>query len=93
MQVFYEGWRIVQAFIAADAQVPREVALPGPHEREVARILTQRRDFPVLDVIDAIAAFGQPELLDTDDQQVNLVGLSGEPVTDTVVAPISRLIR
>lgn len=44
MQVFYEGWRIVQAFIAADAKVPSEVALPGPHEREVARILEQRRD-------------------------------------------------
>jgi hypothetical protein len=27
MQIFYEGWRIVQAFIEADAQVPKEVSL------------------------------------------------------------------
>jgi hypothetical protein len=31
MQVFYEGWRIVQAFIEADAQVPKEVSLPSPN--------------------------------------------------------------
>src|SRR2546428_1923293 len=43
MQVFYEGWRIVQAFIEADAQVPKEVSLPRPVDREVARILAERR--------------------------------------------------
>jgi hypothetical protein len=36
MEVFYAGWGIVQQFIAADAEVPREVALPRPPEREVA---------------------------------------------------------
>jgi len=28
MEAFYRGWGIVQQFIAADAQLPREVALP-----------------------------------------------------------------
>jgi len=87
MQIFYEGWRIVQAFLAADAEVPKEVALPGPHEREVARILYQRREFPVLDVIEAIRPFSQPELLTTDDKKVEMQPLSGTILTDTMVSP------
>jgi hypothetical protein len=49
MQVFYEGWRIVQAFIDADARIPKEIVLPRPIDREVARILEERRDntYPV----------------------------------------------
>jgi hypothetical protein len=90
MQVFYEGWRIVQAFIQADAQVPKEISLPRPVDREVARILAERRDFPVIDVIEAIGIFGQPELLVTDDKQVGLQTLKGQTATDTLVAPLSR---
>jgi hypothetical protein len=91
MEVFYQGWRIVQAFLRADAQVPREVELPRPVDREVARILAERRDYPTVDVIDAIAAFGQPELLHTDDRQTDLFPLKGQTQTDMIVAPLSRV--
>jgi len=57
MQTFYECWRIIQAFLEADATVPREVSLPNPAHREVARILAERREFTVLEVIDAIRVF------------------------------------
>jgi hypothetical protein len=90
MQIFYEGWRVVQAFMAADAQIPKEVSLPSPVEREVARILAERREFGVLEVIEAIQPFGQPELLQTDERQVDLTALSGDPVVDMVVAPMPR---
>jgi hypothetical protein len=93
MQIFYEGWRVVQAFIRADAQIPTEVALPSPVEREVARILAERREYPVLDVIEAIEPFGQPKLLETNEKQLELQLLSGQPATDMVVAPISRSFR
>lgn len=89
MQVFYEGWRIVQAFLKADCQVPKEVELPRPVDREVARILAERREFAVVDVIEAIAVFGQPELLETDDRQTDLFAISGETQTDTIVVPLS----
>ena len=88
MQAFYEGWRVVQAFIKADAQVPNDVALPSPAEREVARILAERREFPIVDVIEAIAPFAQPELLETDDTQVEAQILSGRANTNMVVAPL-----
>lgn len=90
MQTFYEGWRIVQAFLAADARVPDEVALPSPTHREVARLLAERREFPVLEVIEAIKLFGQPELLDTVSTDVGLQPLRGDAVTELMVAPISR---
>jgi len=68
MEIFYAGWIIVQQFIAADAHRPREVDLPPPLEREVARQLELRRDFPVLDVIEALGPLAQPEVLDTQSK-------------------------
>jgi hypothetical protein len=90
MQTFYEGWRIVQAVIAADANVPKEVALPRSAHREVARILVERRNHPIVDVVDAIEPFGQPRLLVTDAKQVDTKTLAGQANTNLVIAPISR---
>lgn len=92
MQVFYEGWRVVQAFIAADAQVPKEAMLPRPMDREVARILEERREYPVVDVIEALRVFSQPELLRTETDQVGLDTLKGTTETNTLVAPVSRSV-
>jgi hypothetical protein len=88
MQAFYEAWRIIQAFLNADARVPPEVSLPNPVHREVARILEERRDFPVRDVVEAIRPFGQPELLQTNTTQVESQTLKGEVQTDMAVAPL-----
>lgn len=90
MQTFYEGWRIVQAFLAADAKVPKEVLLPRPVDREVARILQERREFPAVEVIAALIPFSQPELLETRDKNVDLQTIRGEVATDMVIAPVSR---
>lgn len=68
MEVFYRGWSIVQQFIAADARLPGEVFLPNPLERQVARSLVERREFPVIDVIRALKPLAQPELLDTSQR-------------------------
>lgn len=90
MQVFYEGWRIVQQFIAADAQLPKEVALPRPQERQVAQLLADRREFPVLDVLDALEPLAQPELLDTQERSATLISRrEGPTTTGAVVAPIA----
>lgn len=90
MQTFYEGWRIVQAFIAADAQVPKEVTLPRPVDREICRILAERREFPAVDVIDALKTFSQPELLETDSENVVLENVKGTSDISTIFAPISK---
>jgi hypothetical protein len=93
MQVFYEAWRIVQAFLAADANVPKEAMMPRPVDREICRMLHERREFPVVDVVDALKVFGQPELLVTDPEQVALEIVSGEAShTGTLLAPMSKSV-
>ncbi len=90
MQVFYEGWRVVQAFLAADAKVPKEVALPRPVDREICRMLEERREYPAVDVIEALSIFSQPELLANFTEQVSLEDVKGDAETCTLLAPVSR---
>lgn len=92
MQVFYEGWRVVQAFLNADAKVPKEVVLPRPVDREICRMLEERRDYPAVDVIEALKVFAQPELLITDTEEVRIEDVRGDAETATLVAPLSRAI-
>jgi hypothetical protein len=88
MQVFYEGWQVVQTFLTADARVPAEAALPRPPMREVARMLEDRREFPVMEVVTALTALAQPELLVTRDKQADLILTRGqETEVQTVLAP------
>jgi hypothetical protein len=94
MEVFYDAWNIVLAFLASDAQVPKEVLLPSPAHREVARQLEQRREYPVLDVIEALKVFAQPELLRTAPKEVGLQTVAvGEDLANMVVAPLARSIK
>ena len=72
MELFYQGWGIVQQFIAADAHVPREVYLPRPAERQVAAYLESRRDFPTVEVVMALLPLSQPELLSTTAKDADL---------------------
>jgi hypothetical protein len=73
MQVFYEGWEVVMQFLAADARLPREASLPRPPSRQVARYLESRRDYPVLEVIDALGPLAQPGLLRTQEEVASIV--------------------
>lgn len=93
MQVFYQGWQVVQQFIAADAKVPKEVSLPRHPDRQVARYLADRREFPVLEVIEALDPLSQPELLQTQEQSAVLVNRresEHEVETGAIVAPVAK---
>ncbi|MEV6797654.1 hypothetical protein AB0M91_04820 [Micromonospora rifamycinica] len=91
MQCFYETWRIAQVLMKNNFQAPREVDLPTPVDREVARVFIERRNFTVADVIDATRAFAQPHLLQTNEIEVaqEPLGRGLEPETSTIVAPYS----
>jgi hypothetical protein len=84
MEVFYDGWSVVQQFIAADAHIPKEVSLPRHADRQVARFLAERREFPVIEVLDALLPLSQPELLKTEAQAAQLVSRrEGNPEVET----------
>lgn len=89
MEIFYHAWHIVQQFLAADANLPKEVALPAPAHRYVAQELQKRRDFPIIDVIEVLSPMSQPFLLknQTENKHVELLG-SATSMTNTVIAPI-----
>lgn len=82
MQKFYEAWRIVRAFLDADAHAPREAALPRPEEREVARVLAELRRFPVTDVVEVLRSFAQPELVIADKVRVDSVSVASPSIWD-----------
>jgi hypothetical protein len=93
MEVFYKGWSVVQQFLSADAKVPKEVYIPRPPERQVARYLFDRREHPVVDVIDALRPLAQPELLQTQEYNATVISRREGVITlgtATVVAPIAR---
>jgi hypothetical protein len=96
MEIFYRGFGVVQQLLRADAKMPKEVALPNSSDRQVARLLVERRDFPVLDVVEVLDPLAQPELLVTDEVDPELVvpelkaGRSQKLETGGVLAPIAR---
>jgi hypothetical protein len=94
MEVFYSAWVIVQQFIAADAKLPKEAALPTASQRMVARLIEERRGFPIVDVIEALSPLAQPELLQTMSREKTVEQKSEEEaVVDTLIAPISRILQ
>lgn len=93
MELFYVGWRIVQQFIYADAYVPKEVALPVPADRQVARELEMRREFGVIDVVDALWAQSQKDLTMKVEQTADTtVQKEGAMLFNNVIlAPVARM--
>jgi len=91
MEIFFSAWGIVQQVLHADAQLPKDVALPIPSHRQVAREIVNRREFPVLDVIEALRPIAQPELLDTEQTTQTQTSLgSGAVLLDGLISPVPR---
>lgn len=89
MELFYSGWRIVQQFIESDGRVPGEAALPQLAERQVARELAMRREFPVRDVVRVLKAQAQPELLASSKADADLhVERAAPSLIDAMLAPV-----
>lgn len=94
MQLFYAGWRIVQQFMAADAQLPNEDRLPLPHEREVARSLAMRRESTIVAVVEVLEAESQRRLIESSTvvpQTVAAAQPDAPLVADAVLAPIAAI--
>lgn len=92
IQIFHEGWQIVQALCASDFEMPEPSDIPSPVHREVARIFVERRKFPIMEVIQAARMFAQPGLLTSSTEVVTNVSFAttAAPATSTMITPIAR---
>lgn len=91
MEIFFSAWGVVQQVMHADAQLPKDVALPIPSHRQVAREIVTRREFPVVDVIEALKPIAQPELLDTEQSTETQTSIgSGAIILDGLISPVPR---
>ena len=95
MQAFYQAWEVVVQFLDSDAKLPTEARLPRPPSRQVARYLEDRRDFPVLDVFEALTPLAQPHLLRTQEKKADLVEtrLAETETTRALLAPIPTQLK
>ncbi|MCF8081175.1 MAG: hypothetical protein K9K88_18005 [Desulfobacterales bacterium] len=93
MELFYTGWRIVQQFIYADARVPAPVNLPAHADRQVAKELEMRRDFPVLEVVAALEPQSQINLLTASQVDVDSTTAreAESLLNDVVIAPVASI--
>lgn len=94
MEVFWLAWETVLQVMANDCKLPKEASLPRPPQRQVARLLTDRREFPVVDVIEALDPLSQPYLLQTRPEQLELDLFKGGYDTEihSLVSPHARII-
>jgi hypothetical protein len=94
METFYRGWEVVQSFITADARVPRDVNLPMPDQRQVARYLSDRRDYAVVAVIEALEPLAQPHLLETSTRNAELAAQrDAQTEVGAAIAPTARVLK
>ena len=63
MEVFHSSFFTVKQTLLADTKLPKPVAVPNSADRFLAQQLVDRRDFSVLDIIEAMYALGQPDLV------------------------------
>lgn len=73
MEIFFAGFEVVQTVIAADAKMPKPVALTRADARQVAQRLVERAAFPVLEIIDALKTLEQPHLLTEATKDASLI--------------------
>jgi hypothetical protein len=66
MEVFHSAFFTVKQTLLADTKLPKPVAVPNSADRFLAQQLVDRRDFSVLDIIEAMYAMGQPGLVAED---------------------------
>lgn len=92
MEAFYVSWGIVQQFLAADANMPKEMYLPSPLQRQIANELYMRREFTVLDAIEGLRPLAQPHLLLNRPLDVPVEVHQAIITTDTLISPIPGVV-
>lgn len=92
MEIFYEGWNIVKKFIAARGDMPKEIELPVSLDRTICKYLVDRKDFPVLEVIETLKNLAQPHLMDVENSSAIITSAVDEEIKiNSIIAPVSTI--
>ena len=92
MEIFYEGWNIVKKFIAARGNMPKEIELPVSLDRTICKYLVDRKDFPVLEVIETLKNLAQPHLMDVENSSAIITSAVDEEIKiNRIIAPVSTI--
>lgn len=70
MQLFGAAFQIVKHVIASHGRMPSPVALVYYHDQEVAKWLTDRARYPLAEILRALEAIKQPDLLGQTHQEI-----------------------
>jgi len=76
MEMFYKSFFIIRAIVGSDCNMPKPIDLPDSGDRLIAGELIKIKEYPAVEVIDAIRRKGQPNLVTTSGditQQVDAV--------------------
>ena len=93
MEIFYEGWNIVKKFIAARGDMPKEIELPVSLDRTICKYLVDRKDFPVLEVIETLKNLAQPHLMDVENSSAIITSAVDEEIKiNRIIAPVSTIV-
>lgn len=89
VEIFYQGWNIIKMFLNADAHLPKEVLLPRGADRLVCKGMEIRRNYPVVDVMDAFSILQQPGLVLVNDGEVSLHSTLKDTQINKIIAPMA----
>lgn len=88
-EIFYRAWILVKLFLNSGGKMPSESKLALGADRFVCKFLVDRNIYPVLEVLEAMDAIKQPELVIIEEKEINLSATNIQTALNTLVAPIS----
>ena len=97
VQFFYSAWRIVKNFLKNDAKMPHERNLASVEELRVSKFLEQKRDVPVLELVDEdLRRLAHPTLILPENKQIVTTDVfnnysDDEETNSTIIVPNSVL--
>ena len=65
MEAYYKSYGIMRAIIHSDCNMPPPVLLADSGDRYIADELIKRKNFPALEISQALTVLGQPGLIAT----------------------------
>jgi len=65
MESYYKSYNILRAIIHSDCNMPSAVFLPDSGDRYIASELIARKNFPAIDISEALFVMGQPGLINS----------------------------